>query len=232
MTTGPEQALPEGVIELERRIAAPPATVFAYFTDPERYLLWQGVAAELDPRPGGVFRVTQNDSGYIARGEYLEVEPPTRVVFTWGWEARLEQRRLDRGVAGLVIELGALALELLDLLAHSEELALHLDDLADRAGLRHQRLERLLLRLQVADARIEVDQLARHVGALDVLLLDLAEVAEGAAHGTEVGGGNGLLIVGKPTRLVGYKLVASVFCEMVHGTACPMMFEAEPISGK
>jgi len=86
VTTGPEQALPEGVIELERRIAAPPATVFAYFTDPERYLLWQGVAAELDPRPGGVFRVTQNDSGYIARGEYLEVEPPTRVVFTWGWE--------------------------------------------------------------------------------------------------------------------------------------------------
>src|SRR3979490_649827 len=49
---------------------------------------------------------------------------------------------------------------------------------------------------------------------------------------TAVGGGNGLLMVGKPVRLVGYKLVAIVFCEMVHGTFCPMMFEAEPISGK
>src|SRR5437899_12863201 len=49
---------------------------------------------------------------------------------------------------------------------------------------------------------------------------------------TGAGGGNGLLMVGKPVRLVGYKLVAIVFCEMVHGTACPMMFEAEPISGK
>ena len=86
MSTDPRQALPEGVIELERRIAAPPETVFAYFVDPERYLMWQGIAAELDPHPGGVFRVTQNDAGYVARGRYLEVEPPTRVVFSWGWE--------------------------------------------------------------------------------------------------------------------------------------------------
>ena len=86
MSADPGQGLPEGVIELERRIAAPPETVFAYFVDPDRYLMWQGIAAELDPRPGGVFRVTQNDSGYVARGRYLEVEPPTRVVFSWGWE--------------------------------------------------------------------------------------------------------------------------------------------------
>ena len=85
MSADPGQGLPEGVIELERRIAAPPETVFAYFVDPDRYLMWQGIAAELDPRPGGVFRVTQNDSGYIARGEYLEVDPPKRVVFSWGW---------------------------------------------------------------------------------------------------------------------------------------------------
>jgi uncharacterized protein YndB with AHSA1/START domain len=78
--------LPEGVIELERRIAAPPETVFAYFTDAERYRLWQGIEAELDPRPGGLFRVTMNDIGHVARGLFLEVEPPTRLVFSWGWE--------------------------------------------------------------------------------------------------------------------------------------------------
>ncbi|MCU1450363.1 MAG: activator of Hsp90 ATPase 1 family protein [Acidimicrobiales bacterium] len=81
------RASSEDVIELERRVAASPETLFAYFTDPERYRLWQGVDAELDPRPGGIFRVTlTGQSGQVARGEYLEVDPPNRVVFTWGYE--------------------------------------------------------------------------------------------------------------------------------------------------
>jgi uncharacterized protein YndB with AHSA1/START domain len=75
------------VVEIERRIAAPPEVVFSYFTDPKRYKLWQGVDADLDPRPGGVFRVRMTGrSRHIAIGEYVEVDPPTRVVFTWGWE--------------------------------------------------------------------------------------------------------------------------------------------------
>jgi uncharacterized protein YndB with AHSA1/START domain len=74
-------------IELERRIAAPPEIVFAYFTDPDRYRRWQGVDADLDPRPGGLFRVRMTGrSRHIATGEYVEVDPPRRVVFTWGWE--------------------------------------------------------------------------------------------------------------------------------------------------
>jgi uncharacterized protein YndB with AHSA1/START domain len=82
-----KKASPAGVIELERRIAAPPAIVFAYFTDPERYRLWQGVDAELDPRPGGLFRVRMTGrSRHVARGQYLEVDPPNRLLFTWGWE--------------------------------------------------------------------------------------------------------------------------------------------------
>ena len=74
-------------VEVERRIAAAPATVFAYFTDAERYRRWQGEDAELDPRPGGVFRVTMNTRARaVARGEFVEVDPPRRVVYTWGWE--------------------------------------------------------------------------------------------------------------------------------------------------
>lgn len=69
----------------EVRIAARPETVFPYFTDPERLVRWKGRRAELEPRPGGVYRVVIND-GQVARGEYLEVTPFTRIVFSWGWE--------------------------------------------------------------------------------------------------------------------------------------------------
>jgi uncharacterized protein YndB with AHSA1/START domain len=72
------------VLERELRIAARPETIFAFFTDPAKMLRWMGADVTLDPRPGGIFR---NDiNGYIARGEYLEVVPYSRVVFTWGWE--------------------------------------------------------------------------------------------------------------------------------------------------
>src|SRR5947208_13770582 len=75
-----------GVIELRRRIAASPETVFSFFVDPERYRMWQGVDAELDPRPGGLVRVTTTGhSRHVARGPYLEVDPPTRRAFSWGW---------------------------------------------------------------------------------------------------------------------------------------------------
>lgn len=72
-------------LELERRIKARPETVFAYFTDPERYTAWMGVEAELDARPGGVYRV-RVPQGFVALGTFTEVDPPRRVVFEWGWE--------------------------------------------------------------------------------------------------------------------------------------------------
>jgi uncharacterized protein YndB with AHSA1/START domain len=76
-------------VEVERRIQARPEIVFSYLVDAEKFRLWQGVGAELDPRPGGVFRVIQTGrSRLVARGEYVEVEPPRRLVFTWGWEQR------------------------------------------------------------------------------------------------------------------------------------------------
>ena len=76
---------PTSVVELQVRLGAPPDEVFLYLTDAERYVRWQGVKAELDPRPGGMYRVWM-DADTVARGEYVEVESPRRVVFTWGWE--------------------------------------------------------------------------------------------------------------------------------------------------
>ena len=77
----------KGRVEVRRRIDASPETVFSYFTDPAKYRKWQGVEAELDPRPGGVFRVTVTGrTRHVASGTFIEVDPPTRLVFTWGWE--------------------------------------------------------------------------------------------------------------------------------------------------
>ena len=76
---------PGRVVELQLRLGAPPGEVFLFLTDPERYIRWQGVKAELDPRPGGVFRVWM-DADTVASGTFVEIESPRRVVFTWGWE--------------------------------------------------------------------------------------------------------------------------------------------------
>ena len=71
-------------VEVEVRIAASPETVFDFFTEPDRMIQWMGRKAELDPRPGGSFYCDINAEA-VACGEYVAVEPPNRVVFTWGW---------------------------------------------------------------------------------------------------------------------------------------------------
>lgn len=63
-------------------IDAAPDRVFPFFTDPARLTQWLGHAAELDPVPGGRFAVDINHR--VVRGRYLDLQPPHRVVFTWG----------------------------------------------------------------------------------------------------------------------------------------------------
>jgi len=49
---------------------------------------WMGTEATLDPRPGGACRI--NPSGHdVMLGQFVEVDPPHRVVFTWGWETTI-----------------------------------------------------------------------------------------------------------------------------------------------
>ncbi|HTZ09574.1 MAG TPA: SRPBCC domain-containing protein [Acidimicrobiales bacterium] len=73
------------VIEQEIRVAAPPEAVFPYFTDPDKMRHWSGVDHELEARPGGVYHVDMG-GGHVIRGAFVEVAPPHRVSFTWGWE--------------------------------------------------------------------------------------------------------------------------------------------------
>jgi uncharacterized protein YndB with AHSA1/START domain len=77
----------EPAVVVERLIKAQPETVFTFFTDPVRWLQWQGVEATLDPRPGGAFRINVHGGGDgWASGHFVELDPPRRLVFTWGWE--------------------------------------------------------------------------------------------------------------------------------------------------
>ena len=69
---------------VKRRIAAPPDVVYTYLTEAGRWARWQGSRADLEPRPGGLFLITMPD-GARARGEFVELVPDERVVFTWGW---------------------------------------------------------------------------------------------------------------------------------------------------
>jgi uncharacterized protein YndB with AHSA1/START domain len=63
-------------------IEAQPEEIYDYFTRSEAMVLWMGQYASLDPRPGGEFAVDVNDAPI--RGRYLELEPPNRLVFSWG----------------------------------------------------------------------------------------------------------------------------------------------------
>src|ERR687898_625594 len=64
------------------RIDAEPGDVFPSRTAPDLLRRWMGEWADLEPRPGGRFEA--HITGVPVRGEYLVVEPPHRVVFTWG----------------------------------------------------------------------------------------------------------------------------------------------------
>jgi len=72
--------------QLDRTIAigAPPATVFEYFTDPARWAAWWGEGSTIDARPGGRVLV-KYPNGVEAIGEVVELAPPSRIVFTYGY---------------------------------------------------------------------------------------------------------------------------------------------------
>jgi uncharacterized protein YndB with AHSA1/START domain len=72
-------------VERELAIAASPETVWAFLVDADKAIRWMGQTATLDPQPGGEYRVGVIP-GHTASGEFVEVDPPRRLVFTWGWE--------------------------------------------------------------------------------------------------------------------------------------------------
>lgn len=64
-------------------IDASPEFVFGFLTTNSGMTAWMGQWADLDPVPGGRFAV--DIAGSPVRGEYLEIDPPHRVVVSWGF---------------------------------------------------------------------------------------------------------------------------------------------------
>jgi uncharacterized protein YndB with AHSA1/START domain len=73
-------------VERTMHVDAPPEVVYRCWTDPDRLARWMGRDVAVDPRPGGEFRVDYNGKDVVS-GTVLEVDPPRRLVVTWGWEA-------------------------------------------------------------------------------------------------------------------------------------------------
>ena len=70
-------------VRQEIYIEASPETVFALLTDATEIKKWQAEIVDADPVPGGVFRLAAS-GGMQIEGQYVEVVPYCKVVFTWG----------------------------------------------------------------------------------------------------------------------------------------------------
>jgi uncharacterized protein YndB with AHSA1/START domain len=97
------QAATKPSLTLKRRFKAPPAKVFAAWTDPEKVTRWMGpgevkaVSAECDVRVGGRYRwLMRAPSGeeHDVGGVYREVVPNEKLVFTWAWKSTPERESL------------------------------------------------------------------------------------------------------------------------------------------
>ena len=87
---------PEGLtLEIERALPAAPSLAFEAFTDPNELAKWWGPegfsipSLEYDPDVGASYRIEmqppEGDAFYLA-GEFLVVDPPTRLAYTFRWE--------------------------------------------------------------------------------------------------------------------------------------------------
>ncbi|WP_375592045.1 SRPBCC domain-containing protein [Chitiniphilus eburneus] len=79
-------------VRIVRRLDAPPQRVFEAWLDPQVARHWLFTSpisehniTEIDARVGGAWRITDRREGvaYTGIGEYLEIAPPRRIVFTF-----------------------------------------------------------------------------------------------------------------------------------------------------
>ena len=82
-------------LRMERIIAAPPERLFELWTEPQELVKWWGPEGfttpkqAMDVRPGGRWRTTMRSpdgKNHTVSGIYRAIEPPKRLVFTWGWD--------------------------------------------------------------------------------------------------------------------------------------------------
>jgi uncharacterized protein YndB with AHSA1/START domain len=90
-------------LTLKRRLNAPPAKVFAAWTDPAKIASWFGpvqaeaLRIEADARAGGRYRIvmrTADGEEHDVSGVYREVVANEKLVFTWAWRSTPERESL------------------------------------------------------------------------------------------------------------------------------------------
>ena len=75
------------VVRRETQIAAPPATVFAFLTDPQKIVSWMGMESDTDTHPGGIYLLKGiGRNNRTARGAFREVVPVHRLAYSFGWD--------------------------------------------------------------------------------------------------------------------------------------------------
>jgi len=90
-------------LTIKRRLKAPPAKVYATWTDPEKVKGWMGTSemkashVECDLRVGGRYRwvmIAPSGEQHDVRGVYREIVPNEKLVFTWAWKSTPERESL------------------------------------------------------------------------------------------------------------------------------------------
>ncbi len=115
-------------------INAEPATVWKFMSDQARFLSWMtsvpGMPAPsgsmFEPKPGGVLRILFPNGG-AAKGSVVEIDPPRKLVFTWGYDPDVAKTGLGPGSSRVELTIRAVDGGTLVTLTHtgpmSEELA-------------------------------------------------------------------------------------------------------------
>ena len=86
---------PSALVQVRRNLDATPEELFRAWTDPKLHERWfkpRGASfrvVEMDARVGGRYRIEAKRFGqpWCLVGEYLEVSPPSRIVYTFAWES-------------------------------------------------------------------------------------------------------------------------------------------------
>jgi uncharacterized protein YndB with AHSA1/START domain len=76
------------LVEYEIPIAAPAEIVYRLLTTVDGLKRWIAADAAVEPEPGGELRWT-HENGATMSGRFVELDPPRRLVFTYGWEGDL-----------------------------------------------------------------------------------------------------------------------------------------------
>jgi uncharacterized protein YndB with AHSA1/START domain len=70
-------------------IDAEPELVYRFLTEGDLMRRWMGTGVTIDPKPGGIYRISPLCSE-TARGNYVEVVPNRKIAFTWGYESGVQ----------------------------------------------------------------------------------------------------------------------------------------------